>query len=165
MRFRTRCVAAWLPLATFAAPISLTAQKSKPNFDGAWRWVRSEIVSPDSSYQVVGWPGLTVVSGRHFSQFLINSASAGVQQASPPTSAEQKAARYDAILARDGTFEVRDTLFVIRFLHAKDPATVGTTLTVRWRRQADTLWQIVTSKWAKDSTKSVRTAVVWVRER
>lgn len=108
---------------------------------------------------------MSIVSGRHFSQMHVNPSLAGVQQASQPTTAEQKAARYDAILARAGSFELRDTLLVGHILHSTDPTDVGTTVTARWRLQADTLWQTVVTKWAKDSTKTVRFTSVWVRER
>lgn len=164
MRIRTSCLAASLLVASVAVSSSLIAQKRAPNFDGTWRWVRTEIVAPDSAYQTPGWPGVAVSSGRHFAQFYVNP-DAGVQQASQPSSAEEKAARYDNIIAREGTFEVRGSTLVIHFVRAKNPAIAGTTITATWRLRGDTLWQTGISKWPKDSTKSVRSTYVWVRER
>jgi hypothetical protein len=164
MRIRTSFATSLL-LAYVAVPSSLIAQKRTPNFDGAWRWVRTEVASPDSSYQTPGWPGISIISGRHFAQFHENQKEAGVQQASQPTSAEQKAARYDNILARTGTFEVHDSSLVVHVSYAKSPAAAGTTFAVTWRLRGDTLWQWGVSKWQKDSRKSVRTTYVYARVR
>jgi hypothetical protein len=164
MRISTRYAAASLLLASFAVPTSLTAQKRAPNIDGAWRWVRTDVASPDSTYRLAGWPGISIVSHGYFSQMHVNPNGA-VQQASRPTTAEQKAARYDALLARAGTLELRDTLLVGHILHSTDPIAVGTTVTAGWRLRGDTLWQTSVEPWGKDSTKTVRSTYVFVRQR
>ena len=164
MRIPTRYVAAWLLLALCVVPISLAAQKRSPSLDGAWRWVRTDVVSPDSTYHLAGWPGLSIVSGGYFSQMHVNPAAA-VQQSSQPTTAEQKAARFDALLARAGTLELRDTLLVAHIFQSTDPTAVGTTATAGWRLRGDTLWQTSVERWEKDSTKTVHFTYVFVRQR
>lgn len=103
----------------------------------------------------------------HFSQIWLPPAAPGVQQqAKALTTAEEKAARYDQLTANAGVFQVRDdSTFTGRYEHAKSPAAVGRTFTVRYRYAGDTLWQITTSRWAKDTTKMVRTTHKYVREK
>jgi hypothetical protein len=145
--------------------VRLSAQQVRSRFDGAWKVVRVDVVSPDSTYQEEPNPGLAVISGRHFSLILVMPNSDGVQQASQPSTIEQKAARYDQLIVRAGTLEVKDTLFIQHVEHAKNPTQVGTTDTRRFRLRGDTLWLVSTEPWSKDPKKSVRTTVVGVRQR
>jgi len=163
MRLPRKCIGTLLLLVTAAAPVLAQARASQ--FDGAWRQVRNEVVSPDSTYRLPLLSGMTVVSGRHFSQIYLNAPPAGVQQASRPTSDDEKARRYELLTANAGTFEVRDTLIVYHFLHAKSPSVVGTSVTRRFRVRGDTLWLVTLQPFSKDSTKTVRSTGTFVRER
>jgi hypothetical protein len=153
-------VALLLSLATFQAG----AQQRASRFDGAWRQVRVEVVSPDSSYVTPPWDGVGVISGRHFSEIWLTSP-AGVRHPSVPTTAEQKAARYDALISQAGTFVANDSLLAFTYTHAKIPRRVGTTVSRRYRLRGDTLRLFISAPWQKDSTKTVRTTMTFVRQR
>jgi hypothetical protein len=144
--------------------VPLSAQ-GRSRFDGAWKAVRIEVVSPDSTYGQEPFPGLAIVSGGHYSQIWVMPNSDGVQQASQPSTVEQKAARYDQLIVNAGTLEVKDTLLIYHREYAKNPKQVGTTDTRRFRLLGDTLWLVSTEPWSKDPKKSVRTTVVGVRQR
>jgi len=159
----TRFSVAALVLSISAA--SLPAQQRLLPIEGAWRHLRSEIVTPESTYQRPALQGMIILSGRHYSQIFVIPSPSGVQQASQPTTAEEKAARYDALMANAGTFEVRDTVITYRVEHAKNPRIVGTTRVASYRLKGDTLWSVFLAPWAKDSTKTVRTTITNVRVR
>ena len=163
MRPLARCSVAVLLLSTSGA--SLAAQRVATPLDGAWRHVRTEVVTPDSSHQRPALQGLIVYSGRHYSQVWVNPRPSGVQQASQPTTAEEKAARYDVLSANAGTFELQDTLITIRVEQAKNPRVAGTTRVGTYRIKGDTAWFVFLDPWAKDSTKTVRTTIINVRAR
>jgi hypothetical protein len=145
--------------------VQAVAQQRASRFDGAWRQVRFEVVSPDSSYVTPPWDGIGVISGRHFSEFWVTSAAQGVRQASVPTTAEQKAARYDGLVAMAGTFVANDTSMMFTYSHAKVPHHIGRTVSRRYRLRGDTLQLFISAPWQKDSTKTVRTTLTFVRER
>ena len=159
------------PLARFSvtalllsiSAASVAAQQRSSPLDGAWRHVRTEVVSPESTYQRPASQGIIILSGRHYSQIWVDPGQSGVQQASQPTTAQEKAARYDVLAANAGTFEVRDTLVTYRVEHAKNPRVVGTTRVARYRLKGDTLWSMFTDPWEKDRTKTVRTTITNVR--
>lgn len=163
MRTRTTLSVAALLLSMSTA--TLSAQGHAARLDGGWSATRVEVVSPDSTYLVPPRQGLLVISGRHFSQVWAAPEPAGVQQASQPTTAEQKAGRYDVLIANAGTLEVRDTLVTFTAAQAKNPRVVGTSAVRRYTLRADTLWLVTRQPWAKDSTKTVRTTVTLVRQR
>jgi hypothetical protein len=163
MRPLARCSLAALLLSTL--PASLVAQRPSSPLDGAWRHVRTEVVTPDSTFQRPVSQGMIIYSGRHYAQVFVNPARSGVQQASQPTTAEEKAARYDVLSANAGTFELQDTLVTIRVEQAKNPRFAGTTRVGNYRIKGDTAWFVFVDPWAKDSTKTVRTTIVNVRAR
>lgn len=163
MRQLTRFSVAALLLSISAA--SLPAQQRPSPIDGAWRHLRTEVVTPESTYQRPALQGMIILSGRHYSQIFVRPSPSGVQQASQPTTAEEKAARYDVLTANAGTFEVRDTVVTYRVEHAKTPRVVGTTRVASYRLKGDTLWSVFLDPWAKDSTKTVRTTITNVRIR
>jgi len=70
-----------------------------------------------------------------------------------------------SLTANEGTFEVHDSTVVIHYELAKSPGTTGSTVTVPYRLRGDTLWQTVTSRWAKDTSKVVRTTLKYVRQK
>ena len=78
-------------------------------------------------------------------------------------SAEEKASRFDALIAISGTVELRDSSITFRHEQDKDPSMLGTSDTRRFRLQGDTLWLTSSSPWEKDSTKSVLTVLTLVR--
>ena len=155
--------AACLLVAIAALP--LAAQKRAPSLDGAWRWVRTDVVSPDSSYRLPASEGLAVISGRYGSQIWVRPPAEGVQPGSQVSTAEEKVARFDRLTANAWTFELRDSVIVSRYLQAKNSALVGTTVSPTFRLRGDTLSLTVTSPWPKDSTKVVRRTNVFVRMR
>jgi hypothetical protein len=156
-------VAACLTLSTVGAP--LAAQQRSSGLDGAWRHVRTFVVTPDSSFARPTLQGLLVIQGRHFSQTWVIEGNSGVQQASQPNTAEQKAARYDVLIANAGTMEVRDTLVTLRYEQAKNPNVVGRTRVGRFRVTGDTLRAVYDDPWDKDRAKTVRTTITYVRVR
>ena len=89
----------------------------------------------------------------------------GVQQASAPSSAEEKAARYDLLTANAGTNEIGDTLITVHLLYAKNPAAVGMTLHGTYKVRGDSMWYTIVRPWAKDSTKTVRRTQLMIRQR
>jgi hypothetical protein len=152
-----------LLLSMSAGP--LTAQRQPPSFDGAWRHAGTQIVAPDSSYERPQLQGMGVLSGRRFSQTWVIPRQSGVQQASQPTTADEKAARYDVLIANAGTFDVRDSAITFHYEQAKNPRVVGTKAIRRYRLRGDTLWLMGESPWQKDSTKVVRFTDTFVRMR
>jgi hypothetical protein len=161
------------PLARFSVAVlllsisaaSLAAQQRASPLDGAWRHVRTDVVTPDSTYQRPALQGMIILTGRHYSQFWVSPGQSAVQQAAQPNTAEEKAARYDVVTANAGTFEVRDTLVTYRIEHAKNPRIVGTTRVASYRLKGDTLWSVFVAPWEKDRTKTVRTTITNVRAR
>jgi hypothetical protein len=151
-------------LMLFVAPLA-SAQKGGSKLDGAWAIVRERVVAPDTTYEQPGPPGLRVVAGRYFSQTFVNTPRQGVQQAAAPSTAEEKAARYDLLTANAGTHEIHDTLITVHFRHAKNPAAVGMTLRGSYRIRGDTMWYTTVRPWDKDPTKTVRRTQVLVRQR
>ena len=143
---------------------SLASQQRSSPLDGAWRHLRTEFVTPDSTYHRPAMPGLIIYAGRHYSQFWVQPARSGVQQASQPTTAEEKAARYDVLSANAGTVELRDSTITFRVEHAKNPRVAGTTLVGTYHLKGDTLRYVFVDPWQKDSTKTVRRTVTNVRE-
>jgi hypothetical protein len=163
MRIRASVSIAALLISVSAA--SLTAQRQSAKLDGAWQTVRVEVVSPDSTYLPPLRRGLLVISGQYYSQVWGAPEQSGVQQASQPTTVEQKAARYDAVIANAGTLQVQDTLVTFTPTQAKSPRVIGTNAVRRYTLRGDTLRLVFSQPWAKDSTKSVRTTMTLVRQR
>lgn len=163
MQFTSR-IAVRLGLLAVAA--SADAQQPPSKYDGVWRNVSREIVSPDSASRPAPFQGMAIFHGNHFIQIWLAPTPGGVQQASRLTTADQKAARYDLLTANGGTFEVRDdTLTIAHYDIAKSPATMGTSATFRVRLVADTLWTFGTSRWPRDTTKLVHSTTKYVRVR
>jgi hypothetical protein len=152
-----------LILSTSAA--SIAAQQRVSRLDGAWRHVRTQIVAPDSAYERPPLQGMGVISGRRFSQTWVVPGRSGVQQASQPTTAGEKAARYDVLIANAGTLDIRDSVITFRYEQAKNPRIVGTNAIRRYRLRGDTLWLMGESPSQKDSTKLVRFTDTFVRMR
>lgn len=155
--------AVWLA-GVSALPGSLAAQRP-PTLDGAWAHVAMRIVAPDTTLVGPVLSGLAVISGRHFSELFVLPAATGVLQSGAPATTEQKASRYDVLVAISGTVETRDSAITFRHEHDKDPSLVGMTDTRHFRLRGDTLVLTSTSPWQKDSTKSVRTILTFVRRR
>jgi hypothetical protein len=161
-------------LAAKAVPIvvlslftsNLFAQQKVSAYNGVWHSVEVHVVRPDSSYtRPPNNQAVTILLDGHFSNFAIGSAPSGVQQASRPTTVEEKAARYDVLTANGGTFEVHDSTVVGRYEYAKNPSVVGTTFRQFSRLVGDTLWNTTVTPWAADTTKRVRTTTKWVRQK
>ena len=155
--------AVWLA-GTWFFPGSLAAQRSS-TLDGAWTHVAMRIVAPDTTLVGPVLSGLAVISGRHFSELFVLPAAPGVRQSGAPATVEQKASRYDALVAISGTVEMRDSSITFHHEHDKDPSLVGMTDTRHFRLQGDTLVLTARSPWQKDSTKSVWTILTFVRNR
>jgi outer membrane lipoprotein-sorting protein len=151
-----------------ASTLALSAQQGLSRFDGVWHQLEIRVVRPDSTVMRPPSQGVSIISNGHFVQVYVALAQQGVQQSSRPTNpttAEEKAARYDLLTANEGTFEVHDSTIVIHYGQGKSPATVGSTTTVPYRFRGDTLWQTVSSRWAKDTSKVVRTTFKFVRQK
>ncbi|HMC54386.1 MAG TPA: lipocalin-like domain-containing protein [Gemmatimonadaceae bacterium] len=150
------------------AATSAHAQKKTP-LDGAWHQIASHVVAPDTTYNPAAALGLLIVSGTHYSQIYLRPVDGGVTQAAAeprtPSTAEEKAARYDALTANTGTFEVVDSVATLHLDFAKTPSAQGTTQKRTFRIRHDTLWLTGSRPWAKDSTKSVKTLLTFVREK
>ena len=154
---------AWLAAVPFV-PASSAAQRPSP-LDGAWAHVAMTIVAPDTTLAGPVLSGMAVVSGRHFSELFVMPTATGAQPSGAPTTTEQKASRYDALVAVSGTLEVRDSSITFHHEQDKDPSLAGMTDTRHFRLRGDTLVVTSTSPWQKDSTKSVRTILTFVRRR
>ena len=93
----------------------LLAQQPVSAFNGVWHQAEVRVVRPDSTYMRPPNPqAVTILLDGHFSNFTIASGPTGVQQASRPTTVEEKAARYDVLTANAGTFEVHDSTVTAR---------------------------------------------------
>ena len=144
----------------------LLAQQKVSAFNGVWHHFGARVVSPDSTYmRPPNTQAVSILLDGHFSNFSIAAAPTGVQQASRPTTVEEKAARYDVLTANAGTFEVHDSTVTARYEYAKNPAAVGTTASQYYRLVGDTLWNTSVTPWAADTTKRVRTTTKWVRQK
>lgn len=151
-------------LSLFAS--DLLAQQKVSVFNGVWHQSGARVVSPDSTYmRPANAQAVAILLDGHFSNFAIGSAPSGVQQASRPTTAEEKAARYDVLTANVGTFTVHDSTVTGHYDNAKNPAVAGTTFSQYFRLVGDTLWNTTVTPWATDTTKRVRTTVKWVRQK
>jgi hypothetical protein len=162
MRNRVR----YLPslVAAFVALNSASAQKPNPAvLNGIWHQTAVHIERPDSTVDRPPSSGMTIIYNGHFTQVYVAPAARGVQQAARPTSAEEKAARYDLLTANGGRFEMTDSTFILHYEIAKTPAQATATVTVRYRLHGDTLWQFTAARWPQDTTKMVRTTYTWVR--
>ena len=155
--------AAWLTIIS-VVPEPVAAQRAS-SLDGAWVHVATRIVAPDTTIAGPVLSGLGVISGRHFSELFVVPAASGVQQSGSPSTAEQKAARWDALIAVSGTVEVRDSSITFRHVEDKDPDMRGANDVRVYRLHGDTLWLTSTSPWQKDSTKLVRTTLTFLRRR
>ena len=152
-----------LVVISIALPIStLSAQGRTSALDGAWRHVRTEIVSPEGTSQGPHLGGQVVMSGRHYSQTWIVP---GGKATGKLATAEQKADRYEALVANSGTLELRDTLLTFKVGVAKDPQVENTSVSSGYRLRGDTLWLRMNGPWEKDTTKTVRTTFVFSRMR
>lgn len=160
---RARAIFLCAALLLSLPAVSLTGQQRPSRFDGAWRQAGIHVVSPDSTYDRPGWPGLGILAGRHFSEVWVTSAERGVRHR--PVTDDEKAARYDLVIANAGTFQASDTLLTFTYTQSKDPLLVGATVARRYRLRGDTLQLFVTQPWRNDSTKTVRTAFTFVRQR
>ena len=148
-----------------ASPVVLTAQKSVSKFDGVWREVDFHVVRPDSTVTRPPRQGMRIILHGHFSQIWFPGAPYAVRGSSFSTP-EEKAARYDRMVANAGTIEMHDSTFILHYEYAKDPGTAGTTADPFFVRVAgDTMWAMQTSRWAKDTTKFVHTTNRFVREK
>lgn len=156
-------------MLTSLVAIPLSAQRQRAAFDGAWRHARSQVVAPDSSYDRTPLQGMAVVSGRTFSQTWLAPGPAGVQQTSqpstPPSTPDEKAARYDALIANAGTLDITDSTITYNYAVAKSPRVMGTSVSRRYRLKGDTLWVMSEAPWDKDRTKQVRFTDTYVRIR
>jgi hypothetical protein len=148
-------------LAVFASV--LHAQSSASALNGAWQRVSIRTVRPDSTLTPTPAPGICVIIDGHYSQIYIGAPPAGVQQASRPTTAEEKAARYDILTANAGSFTVHDSTVSGQYDFAKSPTVMGTKADFYFRRKGDTLWTWTVTPFAADSTKRVRSTTTWVR--
>jgi len=149
-----------------ASTLALSAQQGLSRFDGVWHQVEIRVVRPDSTVMRPPAQGMSIILNGHFIQLWVAPVPPGVQQASRPTTAEEKAARYDLLTANAGTFEVHDSTAISHFEHAKSPAVANTTGNpFVYRLVGDSLWNTVTSRWAKDTSKVVRTTTKFVRQR
>jgi hypothetical protein len=154
------CLSVFLTAAPF-----VYAQRAASTFNGIWREMEIRVERPDTAYTRPGWNGVSIILNGHFSQIWLPPGQPGVQQQGAAlTTAEQKAARYDSITANAGVLEVKDdSTFAGHYEQAKNPAAIGRTFTVHYRLRGDTLWQIGTAPWSKDSSKTVRTTHKYVR--
>ena len=142
------------------------AQQPVSAFNGVWHQLEVRVVRPDSTYmRPANTQAVTILLDGHFSSLAISSGPTGVQQASRPTTVEEKAARYDVLTANVGTFTVRDSTVTGRYDLAKNPAVVGTTFSQYSRLVGDTLWNTSVTPWVTDTTKRVRTTIKWVRQK
>ena len=153
---KTSCV---VMLSVFASVLS--AQSSVSALNGAWQRVSIRVVRPDSTLTTTPTPGIGILFNGHYSQIFAPSPT-GVQQASRPTTAEEKAARYDLLTPNAGTYTVHDSTVNARYDFAKNPAIVGTTYQFYFRRKADTIWTWTVTPFAGDTTKRVRSTTIWV---
>lgn len=162
MKARWHVMASMLLLVTIG---TTTTAQDRATLDGAWIPVGTRMESPDSTYWTAPMTGFSVISGRHFMQLYVREARAGVQQASRPSTAEEKAARYDLLVANGGTLEMRGDTLLFRYEQAKLPTLVGTTAVRRYRLRNDTLWLTWTQPWQRDSSRTVRGTATFVRKR
>lgn len=144
---------------------STAAQRRAPKVDGAWQRVGGVVVAPDSTYPVRPWSGMLVFSGKFFSQLWVVPEQEGARQQAYPTTVEEKVARFDAIIANAGIFTIHDSTATMTFQQAKNPSLVGRAANLGLRTSGDSLWLTSTAPWSKDSSRSVRTTVVYTRLR
>lgn len=149
--------------AVLLAPDAAAQHTSR--LDGAWAHVATRVVRPDTTLVGPVLDGFAVISGRHFSEVFVAPDASGNRSAVVPFSSEQKAARYDLLVAVSGTVEVRDSTITFTHEQDKNPAMLGARDTRHFRLRADTLWLTSTAPWANDSTTSVRTILTLVRRR
>ena len=155
-----------LVVISIALSIStLSAQSRTSAFDGAWRHVRTEIVSPEGTSQGPHFDGQAVFSGRYYSQTWIARDMPGGKATGELTTAQQKADRYEALIANSGTLDVGDTLVTFNLGQAKDPQAERSSVRTGYRIRGDSLWLRLGGPWEKDSTKTVRTTMVFARIR
>lgn len=98
-----------------ASPVVLAAQQGAWAFDGVWRMVESRAVRPDSTVMRPPAQGVSIILHGHFSQIWFPAAPYAVKQASAPSTAEEKAARYDRLTANAGTFELHDSTSILHY--------------------------------------------------
>jgi hypothetical protein len=143
---------------------SLPAQRrSAASFNGVWHQTEIRVQRPDSTYTRPPYVGTRIVYNGHFSQIFYAAPPQGVS-GTRPTTAEEKAKRYDDVTTNAGHFEWTDSSFAVHFDYAKGPATIGTSSRSFYRLAGDSLWETTVARWSKDSTKLVRTTVKYVRE-
>lgn len=129
--------------------------------NGAWRQVEIRRRHPDSTVMVPPVSGIRIIYNGYFSQIFYPTSLA---QPARPLSADEKAARYDAVTTNAGHFEMTDdSTWAVHFDFAKVPATIGTTVIAHYRIAGDSLWETTTVPWTKDTTKTVRTTSKYVR--
>jgi len=145
----------------------LSAQRrTLASFNGVWRHAGSRVERPDSVLNRPPMTGVSIIYNGHFSQVYISAPPSGAQQASRVGTAEEKAARYDLVSANAGSFKlIDDSTLIANYEVAKSPATMGTSLTAHYRLVGDSLWQTTTSRWSRDTTKTVRTTNKYIRQK
>ena len=77
--------------------------------------VESRAVRPDSTVMRPPAQGVSIIPHGHFSQIWFPAAPYAVKQASAPSTAEEKAARYDRLTANAGTFVVHDSTSILHY--------------------------------------------------
>ena len=104
---------------------------------------------------------MRIVYNGRFSQIFYPATG---QPTGRPATAEEKAARYDAVTTNAGHVDITDdSTWIVHFDFAKGPATIGTSVTAHYRIAGDTVWETTTAPWSRDSTKTVRTTAKYVR--
>jgi len=161
MRANSMALAATFVVSQSLTPLAGRAQASR--FEGAWKHIGGEVVTPDSSYEVRPINGLVVIHGRYFSQTWAPTPRIGVPQAGGPMDAASKAARYDVITTNAGTIEVSSKTFVSHFLEAKNPALVGQSVTYEYRFHGDTLFTSRSDPIGGDRAKVRHSNLIFVR--
>jgi hypothetical protein len=169
MRRRALAAPAVAALAAVAAlvalPAPLAAQPATARLDGAWSIVRQVRVAPDSTSRITPVSHLLLFAGGHYSQLRVAPPPGLAVLTAGPTTAEEKARRYDEFFANGGRYEVRDTLLTFHVTVAKGPGFAGNRVTNRFRVRGDSLWLVASQPWAADTTKRVVTTTTFVRQR
>ena len=80
-----------------------------------------------------------------------------------PATAEAKAARYDALIANAGVFTIDGMTLAQHVQQSTNPKDIGHVALYRYHLHGDTLVATATGPWQKDSTKTVRTDLTFVR--
>jgi hypothetical protein len=159
---RTAVVTLFVLLVSAGPLAELHAQTSE--HDGTWRLVDGLLIAPDTTSRTQ-FTGVIVIHGRFFGQTWARRSASSVQQAGAPMDARSKAARYDDVIVNAGTQEFASKTFTSTYVQSKNPALVGTARTYEYHIHADTLFTSYTEPWPKDTTKTRRSDLIFVRVR